>query len=55
MSDLMAGRGRGGGGERGPKTQKNRSLGGEFGAPHAPTRGSRGVGKRYTSSYDHDP
>ena len=33
-------------------------LGGDFGvsgAPHAPTRGSRGVGKRYTSSYDHDP
>ena len=32
-------------------------LGGDFGvfgAPHAPTRGSRGVGKRYTSSYDHD-
>ena len=28
---------------------------GVFGAPHAPTRGSRGVGKRYTSSYDHDP
>ena len=27
---------------------------GAFGAPHAPTRGSRGVGKRYTSSYDHD-
>ena len=27
-------------------------LGG--GAPHAPTRGSRGVRKRYTSSYDHD-
>ena len=26
---------------------------GVFGAPHAPTRGSRGVGKRYTSSYDH--
>ena len=25
-----------------------------FGAPHAPTRGSRGVGKRCTSSYDHD-
>ena len=24
-----------------------------FGAPHAPTRGSRGVGKRHTSSYDH--
>ena len=28
--------------------------GGILGAPHAPTRGSRGVGKRYTSSYDHD-
>ena len=27
---------------------------GVLGAPHAPTRGSRGVGKRYTSSYDHD-
>ena len=27
---------------------------GVFGAPHAPTRGSRGVGKRYTSSYDYD-
>ena len=27
---------------------------GVFGAPHAPTRGSHGVGKRYTSSYDHD-
>ena len=27
---------------------------GAFGAPHAPTRGSRGVGKRYTSSYGHD-
>ena len=25
---------------------------GVFGAPHAP--GSRGVGKRYTSSYGHD-
>ena len=25
---------------------------GVFGGPHA--RGSRGVGKRYTSSYDHD-
>ena len=25
-----------------------------FGAPHALTRASRGVGKRYTSSYDHD-
>ena len=28
--------------------------GADFGVPHAPTRGSRGVGKRYTSSYDHD-
>ena len=28
---------------------------GVFGAPHAPTRGSCGVGKRYTSFYDHDP
>ena len=28
--------------------------GGDFGVPHAPTRGSRGVRKRYTSSYDHD-
>ena len=28
--------------------------GGVFGAPYAPTRGSRGVGKQYTSSYDHD-
>ena len=28
--------------------------GGDFGAPHAPTQGSRGVRKRYTSSYDHD-
>ena len=27
---------------------------GVFGAPHAPTRGSRRVGKRYTSSCDHD-
>ena len=27
---------------------------GVFGAPHAPARGSRGVGKQYTSSYDHD-
>ena len=27
---------------------------GLFGAPHTPMRGSRGVGKRYTSSYDHD-
>ena len=25
-----------------------------LGRPHAPTRGSRGVGKQYTSSYDHD-
>ena len=23
-------------------------------SPHTPTRGSRGVGKRYTSAYDHD-
>ena len=44
----------------GPKTHANKNLffgGGDFGvfgAPHAPTRGSRGVGKRYTSSYDHD-
>ena len=27
---------------------------GVFGAPHAPTRGSRGVEKRYTSSFDRD-
>ena len=27
---------------------------GVFGAPHAPTRGSHGVGKQYTSSYGHD-
>ena len=27
---------------------------GDFGVPHAPTRGSRGVRKGYTSSYDHD-
>ena len=27
---------------------------GVFGAPHAPIRGSRGVGKQYTSSYGHD-
>ena len=27
---------------------------GVFGVPHAPTRGSRRVGKQYTSSYDHD-
>ena len=27
---------------------------GVFGAPHARTRGSCGVGKRYTSSNDHD-
>ena len=27
---------------------------GVFGAPHASTRGSGGVGKQYTSSYDHD-
>ena len=35
----------------------NKKKGGDFGvfgARHAPTRGSRGVGKRYTSSYDHD-
>ena len=44
------------------RTQKKKISGGGggggdfgvFGAPHAPTRGSRGVGKRYTSSYDHD-
>ena len=39
------------------QTKKYFSGGGDFGvfgAPHAPTRGSRGVGKRYTSSYDHD-
>ena len=28
---------------------------GVIGVPHGHTRGSRGVGKRYTSSYDHDP
>ena len=45
----------------GSETHANKNLffggGGDFGvfgAPHAPTRGSRGVGKRYTSSYDHD-
>ena len=42
----------------GLKTHAQNNLffggGGDFGAPHAPTRGSRGVGKRYTSSYDHD-
>ena len=41
------------------RMQKKKNFGGGgdfgvFGAPHAPTRGSRGVGKRYTSSYDHD-
>ena len=39
------------------KNKKYFSGGGDFGvfgAPHAPTRGSRGVGKRYTSCYDHD-
>ena len=38
--------------------QKKKNFGGGdfgvFGAPHAPNRGSRGVRKRYTSSYDHD-
>ena len=46
----------------GSETHANKNLsfgvgGGDFGvfwAPHAPTRGSRGVGKRYTSSHDHD-
>ena len=45
----------------GSETHANKNLffggGGDFGVfgvPHAPTRGSRGVGKRYTSSYDHD-
>ena len=45
----------------GSETHANKNLffggGGDFGvfgAPHAPTRGSRGVGKQYTSSYDHD-
>ena len=44
----------------GGETHANKNLffggggGGDFGAPHAPTRGSRGVGKQYTSSYDHD-
>ena len=28
---------------------------GVFGAPHASTRGSREIGKRYTSSFNHDP
>ena len=40
------------------RMHKKKILGGGdfgvFGAPHAPTRGSCGVGKRYTSSYDHD-
>ena len=27
---------------------------GVFGAPHAPTRGSSGVGKQYTYDHDHD-
>ena len=37
--------------------RKKKTLRGDFGvfgAPHAPTRRSRGVGKRYTSSYHHD-
>ena len=42
----------------GLKTPKKKKIGGGdlgvFGAAHAPTRGSRGVGKQYTSSYDHD-
>ena len=46
----------------GSETHANKNLffgggGGDFGVfgvLHAPTRGSRGVGKRYTSSYDHD-
>ena len=45
----------------GSETHANKNLffggGGDFGvfgAPHAPTRGSRGVGKPYTSSYGHD-
>ena len=46
----------------GSETHANKNLffrggGGDFGvfgAPHAPTRGSRGVGKQYTSSSDHD-
>ena len=40
----------------GLKTQNKKGGGdfGVFGAPHAPTRGLRGVGKRYTTSYDHD-
>ena len=69
MSVLRTGRGRGGGGgggcggagvRGGGEVQKKlifRGGGGDFGvfgAPHAPTRGSRGVGKRYTSSYDLD-
>ena len=45
----------------GSETHANKNLffggGGDFGvfgAPRAPTRGSRGVGKQYTSSYGHD-
>ena len=41
----------------GSETHAKKMGGGDFGvfgAPHAPTRGSRGVGKLYTSSYDHD-
>ena len=45
----------------GSETHANKNLffggGGDFGvfgAPHAPTRGSRGVRKQYTSSYEHD-
>ena len=40
----------------GPKTHKQNFFGGQgdFGAPDDPTRGSRGVGKRFTSSFDHD-
>ena len=67
MSVLKTGRGRAGGGGGGveyltehffslrnvPGVLKRGDFG-VFGAPHAPTRGSRGVGKRYTSSYDHD-
>ena len=43
--------------KRKKKKKKKISGGGDFGvfgAPHAPTRGSRGVGKQYTYSYDHD-
>ena len=58
MSVLRTGRGRaGGGGEVEYLTEQFfslRNVPGVFGAPHAPTRGSRGVGKQYTSSYDHD-